>query len=63
MARARAGRTSLVIAHRRSTVRAADAVVLLHEGGVVDVGSDAELMDRCAAYRQLMSEITTNQGE
>ena len=56
MRRAREGRTSLVIAHRRSTVRAADKVVLLRAGEVVDVGSDGELMARCAAYRQLMSE-------
>ncbi|MDX6719188.1 MAG: ATP-binding cassette, subfamily bacterial CydC [Solirubrobacteraceae bacterium] len=55
MARARSGRTSVVIAHRRSTVRATDKVVLLHAGEVVDIGSDAELLGRCVAYRQLMA--------
>jgi ABC-type multidrug transport system fused ATPase/permease subunit len=55
MARASTGRTTLVIAHRRSTIRRADKVVMLRAGSVVDAGTDAELTQRCTAYRQLMS--------
>ncbi|MEY4651221.1 MAG: hypothetical protein RJA06_1294 [Bacteroidota bacterium] len=38
------GRTSLVIAHRLSTVRHADVIAFLHEGQIVEVGSHDELM-------------------
>jgi len=38
------GRTSLVIAHRLSTVRHADVIAFLHEGQIVEVGSHDKLM-------------------
>ncbi|MFZ9597103.1 MAG: ABC transporter ATP-binding protein [Schleiferiaceae bacterium] len=38
------GRTSLVIAHRLSTVRHADVIAFLHEGQIVELGSHDELM-------------------
>jgi ABC-type multidrug transport system fused ATPase/permease subunit len=38
------GRTSLVIAHRLSTVRHADVIAFLHEGEIAEVGSHDELM-------------------
>jgi ABC-type multidrug transport system fused ATPase/permease subunit len=38
------GRTSLVIAHRLSTVRSADLILLLHEGAIVEAGSYEALM-------------------
>ena len=43
LARLRQGRTTIVIAHRLSTVRDADLVVVMHEGRVVERGSHAEL--------------------
>jgi ATP-binding cassette subfamily B protein len=48
------GRTSLVIAHRMSTVRKADRIFVLKEGAVIESGTHAELMGRDAGvYRNL----------
>jgi ABC-type multidrug transport system fused ATPase/permease subunit len=47
------GRTSILIAHRLSTVLHADRIVLLDNGEVVEVGSHRELMTRGGAYVQL----------
>ncbi len=46
-------RTSLVIAHRLSTVVNADQIVVMAEGSVVDQGTHAELLKRCVLYQQL----------
>jgi ATP-binding cassette, subfamily B, bacterial len=46
-------RTSVAIAHRLSTAEAADLVVVVDAGAVVDVGTHAELLDRCAVYQRL----------
>ncbi|MFO0844347.1 MAG: ABC transporter transmembrane domain-containing protein [Gemmataceae bacterium] len=48
------GRTSLVIAHRLSTVRGADRIFVLRDGEVIESGSHAELMGRPESlYRDL----------
>ncbi len=49
------GRTTLLIAHRRSTLQLADRIAVLHEGRVVDVGRHEELTDRCPRYRLLLA--------
>jgi ATP-binding cassette subfamily B protein len=47
------GRTSLVIAHRLSTVRTADKIVVLDAGRVVETGTHAELLARGGLYSDL----------
>lgn len=47
------GRTCLVVAHRLSTVRGADKIVVLDAGRVVGEGPHSELLRSCAAYRAL----------
>jgi len=48
------GRTSLVIAHRLSTVRHADKIIVLKEGRIVGEGKHGELMEGCAEYREMV---------
>ena len=47
------GRTVVVIAHRLSTVRRADRIVVLENGKVTDIGSHEELMKKFGIYRRL----------
>jgi ATP-binding cassette subfamily B protein len=48
------GRTTLIIAHRRSTLNLADRIVVLDSGRVADSGTHEELAGRCALYRKLI---------
>ncbi len=50
-----AERTTLVIAHRRSTLSLADRIAVLDEGRVVDVGTAAELTARCRLFNALLA--------
>ncbi len=47
------GRTTLVIAHRLSTVQNADKIVVMDQGQVVEQGSHSELLARAGAYAAL----------
>ncbi|MGH3824128.1 MAG: ABC transporter ATP-binding protein, partial [Pseudonocardiaceae bacterium] len=50
-----AGRTTLLIAHRRSSLALATRIAVLDGGRVVDVGTQAELTARCALFRALLA--------
>ena len=57
------GRTVFVIAHRLSTVRRADRIVVLENGTITDIGAHEELMQKLGTYRRLyelqFAEIST----
>jgi len=48
------GRTTILVAHRRSTLNLADRIVVLDGGRVVDSGTHDELVGRCRLYRLLL---------
>jgi subfamily B ATP-binding cassette protein MsbA len=49
----RQGRTTLIIAHRLSTVENADRIVVLNHGQIVEVGSHSQLLERHGMYANL----------
>ncbi|MFD5251515.1 ABC transporter ATP-binding protein [Streptomyces bobili] len=50
------GRTTLLIAHRRSTLNLADRIAVLDAGRLADLGTHEELQERSALYRRLLTD-------
>ncbi|HEY7396541.1 MAG TPA: ATP-binding cassette domain-containing protein, partial [Gemmatimonadaceae bacterium] len=66
MAELLAGRTTFVIAHRLSTVRRADSILLMEDGRVVERGTHDELMGARGAYYEMVmrqAEASAHSGE
>ncbi|MEM9419446.1 MAG: ABC transporter ATP-binding protein [Planctomycetota bacterium] len=58
--KARAGKTTLIIAHRLSTVVDCDNIVVMNEGQIVDQGKHDELLERCKIYQTLVHNQLTS---
>ncbi|MBL6459309.1 ABC transporter ATP-binding protein [Belnapia sp. T6] len=56
------GRTTLILAHRLSSVIGADRILVLDQGRVVESGTHAELMQQGGTYRQLMGAQAAERG-
>jgi ATP-binding cassette subfamily B protein len=58
-----ADRTTLLIAHRRSTLHLADRIVIMEHGQVIEHGTHDELFARSATYRTLLSGLEEEDAE
>jgi subfamily B ATP-binding cassette protein MsbA len=57
-------RTTVVIAHRLSTVRRADKIVVMEDGQIVETGTHAELLEHGGKYRRLYElQFADEEGE
>ena len=54
--RARVGRTTIIVAHRLSTIQNADLIAVVANGRVVEQGTHAELMELRGAYYALVNQ-------
>jgi ATP-binding cassette subfamily B protein len=63
MASLLAGRTTFVIAHRLSTVRRADLILLMEEGRVIERGTHEELMTARGVYHEMVMRQMESHGE
>jgi ATP-binding cassette subfamily B protein/subfamily B ATP-binding cassette protein MsbA len=63
MATLLAGRTTFVIAHRLSTVRRADSILLMEDGGIVERGTHEELMAARGVYYQMVVRQMESHGD
>jgi ATP-binding cassette subfamily B protein len=57
------GRTTLLVAHRRSTLHLADRIAVLDEGRVVDIGTHEELTANSPLYRSLLSGLEEDEAK
>ena len=50
----RKGKTTLIIAHRISTLKGTDQIIIVDEGRIIDKGTHDELLSRCAFYKDMV---------
>ncbi|CAF1689621.1 unnamed protein product, partial [Adineta ricciae] len=48
-------RTSIIVAHRLSTIRSCDFICVLEKGHIVEIGTHKELMQQCGNYYQMFT--------
>ncbi len=52
--RIRNGKTTILIAHRITTIEQMDKIIFIDDGHIADVGTHTELYERCADYREMV---------
>ena len=57
------GRTSIIIAHRLSTVRRADEILVVEHGHIVQRGSEGELLQQDGPFRRLAHALEGGEPE
>jgi ATP-binding cassette subfamily B protein len=57
------GRTTLLVAHRRSSLHLADRIAIVDDGRIVEVGTHDELAETSHLYRSLLSGLDEDQAE
>ena len=50
----RQGKTTILIAHRISTIESMDKIIFIEEGKLVALGRHEELLETCEAYRKMV---------
>ena len=59
------GRTSFIVAHRLSTIKEADTILVMNKGNIVEMGTHGELLSKKGFYYNLynsqFSEVTANE--
>ena len=60
LSRVMEGKTTVVIAHRLSTVKSADKIIVIAQGKIVAIGTHSELIEKSTLYKQLyeLQDIT-----
>ena len=56
-------RTAFIVAHRLSTILAADLILVLSDTRIIAAGKHDELMSRCALYRSFYQAQAATEGE
>lgn len=57
-----AGRTTLIVAHRLSTIRHADKIIVMHKGRIQEIGNHDQLIRHGGVYRKLYELQNTERG-
>ena len=60
IARIAQGRTMIIVSHRLSSLVSADAILVLEQGAVQDIGRHEELLARCDIYSNLWHQQTSH---
>jgi ATP-binding cassette subfamily B protein len=56
------GRTTVIVAHRLSTIVKADCIVVLDAGKIVEMGNHAQLLEKGGAYSDMYTQFVASQG-